>query len=200
MSTPTLVALRQALQNAEQFIAGFEDDAAQQPAVTTLLADLRAQLSLLAPLPEAAAPGKPGPQWSATGQFLRDHFAQVKLQRLMQTLSHLNADAGTIGAGMLATIKGDAEFLLAHAYGTRQAEAAQLDATNAAKTAIHHLLQRIQRDPVVAWHFDPITRSMEELTRAHAQLHGLDVEEFRKDYFATLEFQEPRCAGCRSAA
>jgi hypothetical protein len=127
--------------------------------------------------------------------------AQATAQhRLLRLIRSLNAESPTIGAGMLATIKGDAEFLLAHAYGTRQAEAAQLDATNAAKTAIHHLLQRIQRDPAIAWHFDPITRSMEELTRAHAQLHGLDVEEFRKDYFATLDFQEPRCAGCRSAA
>ncbi|SFF15033.1 hypothetical protein [Paracidovorax wautersii] len=200
MSTPTLVALRQALQKAEQFIAGFEDDATQQADVAPLLTDLRAQLALLAPLPEAAEPRTTGPQWSATGQFLRDHFAQVKLQRLMQTLSHLNAEAGTIGAGMLATIKGDADFLLAHAFGTRQAEAAQLDATNAAKGAIHHLLQRIQRDPSVAWHFDPITRSMEELTLAHALLQGLDVDQFRKDFFATLEFKEPRCAACRSAA
>lgn len=199
MSAPTLVALRQALQNAEQFIAGFEDDA-QQPAVTTLLADLRAQLGLLAPLPEAAAPSKPDPQWSAAGQFLRQHFAEAKLRRLLNALSHINPDAGTIGAGTSAVLKADAEWLLEHWRGTTQTEAVQQDAINAGKSAIHRLLQRIQRDPAVAWHFDPITRSMEDLTRAHSLLHGLDVEEFRKDYFATLDFQEPRCAGCRSAA
>lgn len=47
MSTHPLVALRQTLQEAEQFAAGFEHDEAQQPVVTTLLANLRAQITVV---------------------------------------------------------------------------------------------------------------------------------------------------------
>ncbi|WP_294261555.1 hypothetical protein [uncultured Comamonas sp.] len=39
-----LVAQLEALQQAEQFVAGFKDDAAQQPAVTELLTKLRTQI------------------------------------------------------------------------------------------------------------------------------------------------------------
>lgn len=41
-----LVALHATLSEAEQFIAGFEDDTSQDPPVTTLLANVRAQLVL----------------------------------------------------------------------------------------------------------------------------------------------------------
>ena len=41
-----LVAQLEALQEAEQFVAGFEDDAAQQPAVTELLVKLRTQIQV----------------------------------------------------------------------------------------------------------------------------------------------------------
>ena len=41
-----LVAQLEALQEAEQFVAGFEDDAAQQPAVTELLTKLRTQIQV----------------------------------------------------------------------------------------------------------------------------------------------------------
>lgn len=44
--TNTLVTLHAALSEAKQFIAGFEDDASQDPPVTTLLANLRAQLAV----------------------------------------------------------------------------------------------------------------------------------------------------------
>lgn len=44
MHSHPLVAQLEALQQAEQFVAGFEDDAAQQPAVTDLLAKLRTQI------------------------------------------------------------------------------------------------------------------------------------------------------------
>lgn len=49
MTTTTispLVALHATLTEAEQFIAGFEDDASQDPPVTTLLANLRAQITV----------------------------------------------------------------------------------------------------------------------------------------------------------
>lgn len=41
-----LVALHATLTEAEQFVAGFEDDASQDPPVTTLLANLRAQITV----------------------------------------------------------------------------------------------------------------------------------------------------------
>ena len=44
MHSNPLVARLEALQEAEQFVAGFEDAAAQQPAVTDLLAKLRTQI------------------------------------------------------------------------------------------------------------------------------------------------------------
>ena len=44
MPSHPLVAQLEALQQAEQFVAGFEDDAAQQPAVNDLLAKLRTQI------------------------------------------------------------------------------------------------------------------------------------------------------------
>ncbi|WKL15649.1 hypothetical protein QYQ99_25520 [Comamonas testosteroni] len=44
MSQSPLLAQLEALQQAEQFVAGFEDDTAQQPAVTELLVKLRTQI------------------------------------------------------------------------------------------------------------------------------------------------------------
>lgn len=46
MHSHPLVAQLEALQQAEQFVAGFEDDIAQQPAVTDLLAKLRTQINV----------------------------------------------------------------------------------------------------------------------------------------------------------
>lgn len=46
MHTHPLVAQLEALQQAEQFAARFEDDAAQQPAVNDLLAKLRTQINV----------------------------------------------------------------------------------------------------------------------------------------------------------
>lgn len=69
----------------------------------------------------------------------------------------------------------------------------------AARKAIHRLLQRIQREPRLAWHFDPITQSMADLTEAHALLFGLDVQKFRLELFGSLEFEAPTC-GCGARA
>lgn len=60
-----------------------------------------------------------------------------------------------------------------------------------------YLLRRIADDPSLAYYFDPMTQSMELLTSAHAQEQGLDVEEFRKTYYAKLKFEKPTCPECR---
>jgi hypothetical protein len=54
-----------------------------------------------------------------------------------------------------------------------------------------HLLDRIARDPKLAWYFDPFTKSMEMLTADYAAQHGMDVEEFRARYYARLKFETP---------
>ncbi|GKS96925.1 hypothetical protein [Acidovorax sp. SUPP2825] len=148
MSFSPIAALLQTLQEAEQFAAGFEDDQAQQPPVTTLLANLRAQIAVI----------------------------QVALQAEA-------ANRATVAANAVIGI----------------AESTDGPAKAAARKAIHHLLQRIQRDPRLAWHFDPITQSMEELTAAHALMFGLDLSAFQKEFFASLEFESPSC-GCEVSA
>lgn len=57
--------------------------------------------------------------------------------------------------------------------------------------AIEHLLSRIARDPRLAYYFDPLTKSMELLTAEYAAQKGLDVEEFRRNYYARLRFEAP---------
>lgn len=131
MSQSPPVALRDTLQEAERFIAGFEDDESQQPFVSTLLAKLRAQIALA---PDSGKPATEDP------------------------------------------------------------------ATYAARQAILHVLHRIRNDPRLAYHFDPITRSMELLTKAHALLLGMDLEQFRKDYYGCLRFEGPACKECGGAA
>ena len=59
-------------------------------------------------------------------------------------------------------------------------------------TTAAHLLNRIARDPRLAWYFDPLSQSMEMLTADYARENGLDVEEFRKGYYAKLKFEDPR--------
>lgn len=46
MHSHPLVAQLEALQQAERFVAGFDEDSAQQPAVTDLLAKLRTQINV----------------------------------------------------------------------------------------------------------------------------------------------------------
>ena len=72
-------------------------------------------------------------------------------------------------------------------------------AKQAADAAITHLLRRIQDQPKVAWFFGPASHSMDLLTLAHAQLHNLDVCEFRKAYFSRISFEQPVCGRCREA-
>ena len=64
-------------------------------------------------------------------------------------------------------------------------------------TLAAYLLQRIARDPRLAYHFDPMTESMERLTATYAEERGLKVEEFRKTYYASLRFEKPMCSECR---
>jgi hypothetical protein len=66
--------------------------------------------------------------------------------------------------------------------------------------AVVHVLERIQRDPRLAYHFDPLTESYALLTQARAEMLGHDVEGFRKAYAATLRFEAPKCRTCREAA
>jgi hypothetical protein len=66
------------------------------------------------------------------------------------------------------------------------------------RDAVTNLLSRIARDPRLAYYFDPLTRSMEELTSAFALDHGLDVESFRETYYRGLRFECPICAECIS--
>lgn len=66
-------------------------------------------------------------------------------------------------------------------------------------TLADHLLRRIARDPRLAYHFDPITTSMEMLTEAYAAENSLDLEEFRRTYYAELRFEAPLCRECREA-
>lgn len=59
-------------------------------------------------------------------------------------------------------------------------------------TAAAHLLDRIARDPRLAYYFDPLTRSMEILTAEYASQKGLDLEEFRRTYYEQLKFESPK--------
>lgn len=63
-----------------------------------------------------------------------------------------------------------------------------------ADKAIAHLLNRIKRDPRLAYHFDPLTESMELLTQAYADANGRDVTEFRAEFYPQLRFECPTAA------
>jgi len=58
-------------------------------------------------------------------------------------------------------------------------------------TLAAHLLKRIREDARLAYYFDPITTSMELLTAEYAKEQSLDLEEFRKAYYAQLRFERP---------
>lgn len=65
-------------------------------------------------------------------------------------------------------------------------------------TATAYLLDRIARDPRLAYYFDPLSRSMEMLTAEYAEQNGLELEGFRQRYFANLKFEAPKCRECRN--
>lgn len=65
-------------------------------------------------------------------------------------------------------------------------------------TAAAYLLDRIVRDPRLAYYFDPLSRSMEILTEEYASQNGLEVDAFRKEYYAKLKFEAPKCRECAS--
>ena len=77
--------------------------------------------------------------------------------------------------------------------------AAEDPAKQAADKAIKHVLRRIQDQPKIAWYFGPASHSMDLLTDAHAMLHGLNVCEFRKTFYARLTFEQPKCSRCKEA-
>lgn len=64
----------------------------------------------------------------------------------------------------------------------------------AAETAVRHILLRLQRDPRLAYYFDPFTESFELLTAAEAERLGRPVEDYRKEFAATLKFERPPIA------
>lgn len=66
-------------------------------------------------------------------------------------------------------------------------------------TAAAYLLDRIVRDPRIAYYFDPFSRSMEILTEEYAAQKGLDLEEFRKEFYPKLRFEPPTCRNCRES-
>lgn len=70
----------------------------------------------------------------------------------------------------------------------------QAECTHANKKAIHSLLLRLQRDPRLAYYFDPLTQSFEDLTAAHALNYGLDLALFRKEFAGTLTYEAPAVA------
>lgn len=63
-----------------------------------------------------------------------------------------------------------------------------------ADKAVTHMIHLLMRDPRRAYYFDPCTESMVLLTAAYAESHGLNVDEFRKEYYAGLRFEAPRAA------
>ncbi|WP_367847029.1 hypothetical protein [Rhodoferax sp. WC2427] len=60
--------------------------------------------------------------------------------------------------------------------------------------AIRSLLQRIQRDPRLAYYFDQCSQSFEDLTAAHAINYRLDLALFRKEFAGTLTYEAPPVA------
>jgi hypothetical protein len=63
--------------------------------------------------------------------------------------------------------------------------------TTAAERAVEHILQRILSDPRVAYYFDPLTESMELLSQAHAEIHGLDAADFRRELLSNFRAEVP---------
>jgi hypothetical protein len=59
-----------------------------------------------------------------------------------------------------------------------------------------YLIRRILDDPRVAYHFCPMTQSMEMLTAEYAAQKGLDVEAVRADIYPRLRFERPGCSNC----
>lgn len=64
-------------------------------------------------------------------------------------------------------------------------------------TVAAHLINRILRDPRLAYYFDPLTESMELLTAQYAAEEHIDLEDFRARYYAKLKFERPVCAECQ---
>jgi hypothetical protein len=59
-------------------------------------------------------------------------------------------------------------------------------APTAADLAVDHVLRRIRDDGRVAWFLGFGTESFALLTAAFAERHGLDVEQYRREFAASL--------------
>jgi hypothetical protein len=71
---------------------------------------------------------------------------------------------------------------------------------SAADRAVAHLVKRVGDDPVLAYYFDPISESMKLLTAAYADANGLNIDEYRAEYYGRLRFERPCCTQCRNEA
>lgn len=60
---------------------------------------------------------------------------------------------------------------------------------SAADKAVAHILRRIQRDPRLAYFFDPLTESFDLLIEAHVEKHGGDVHQVRDQVEANMKFK-----------
>jgi hypothetical protein len=61
-----------------------------------------------------------------------------------------------------------------------------------AETAVAHVLRRIKDDPRIAYHFGH-TESLALLCAAHAEAQGLNAEQFKREFQASLLTEAPRC-------
>ena len=57
-----------------------------------------------------------------------------------------------------------------------------------AEKFLSHMIRRCQKDGRLAWIICPLSESHGLMTRAYAEMRGLDVETFTADYNKTLQF------------
>ena len=66
-----------------------------------------------------------------------------------------------------------------------------------ANKAIKHVLERIVKDPRVAYYFCDNTESFALLTAARAEALNEDVETMRSLIKSVMKFEEPKCKECK---
>jgi hypothetical protein len=55
--------------------------------------------------------------------------------------------------------------------------------------AVQHLLRQMQRDARLAWLIGPGSQSYELLTQEAAQAAGVEIEQYRAQFEATLKYE-----------
>lgn len=66
----------------------------------------------------------------------------------------------------------------------------------AAEKFAYHMADRVLRDPRVAYHVGPYSRSLELLTEAYAEISGRQLDEVRADFNARIKTERPACPEC----